>query len=181
MGKYNDTTPAQLQQLITNLLNDLAKLSPNEIEEHIKAEIAEASSSTTKQLFNLYLTRVMGMKCGFRQPSGKNTDFDLLITFSGDDELLQSTDVRVKAPKSILDFLRIPITPERPNFKPDLEMVVSIQLVAYLLEENPTQYFKRIIQERLMLDFDPSKLAEIRDELQVLGIYPVVAEKYLGL
>lgn len=181
MGKYAETTPAQLQQLITDVFNNLAKLSPDEIEEHIKSQLSVAgNTATTKQLFNQYLTKVIGMQCGYRQPAGKNTEFDLLVTVTGDDQPVQSTDLRVKAPKSVLDFLKIPTTPERPNFKPDLETVITIQLVAYLLDENPNQYFKRILHERLVLDFDQSKLTSQRDELQLHGIYPAVAEKYFN-
>lgn len=181
MGKYAETTPAQLQQLITDVFNNLAKLSPDEIEEHINSQLSVAgNTATTKQLFNQYLTKVIGMQCGYRQPAGKNTEFDLLVTVTGDDQPVQSTDLRVKAPKSVLDFLKIPTTPERPNFKPDLETVITIQLVAYLLNENPNQYFKRILHERLVLDFDRSKLTSQRDELQLHGIYPAVAEKYFN-
>lgn len=181
VGKYAETTPAQLQQLITDVFNNLAKLSPDEIEEHIKSQLSVIGNTvTTKQLFNQYLTRVIGMQCGYRQPAGKNTEFDLLVTVTGDDQPVQSTDLRVKAPKSVLDFLKIPTTPERPNFKPDLETVITIQLVAYLLDENPNQYFNRILHERLVLDFDRSKFTSQRDELQLLGIYPAVAEKYFN-
>ncbi len=182
MGKYAETTPSQLVRLIAYVFDNLAKLSPDEIEEHIKSQLSISSDAvTTKQLFNQYLTKVIGMQCGYRQPSGKNTEFDLLVTVMSDDKPTQSTDLRLKVPKSVLDFLKIPITPERPNFKPNLEVTITIQLVAYLLGENPSEYFRRIIYERLVVDFNPSQLVDMREELQLQGIYPVVAEKYLGL
>lgn len=183
MSRYSETTPNQLEQHIYGILNDFARLSPDEIEEYLKEGVEGANSQiSNEQLFNQFLTKAMGMQCVFRQPAGNNTNFDLLITVSDDDELTHTTDIRFKAPKSVLEFLKIPITPERPFFRPDTETTIAIQLVAYLLGENSTQYFNRILRERLLKDFDPIKLSvSIREEAQKQGIYPATAEKYLGL
>ncbi len=181
--KYGSTTPDEMSKMVLALFETLQGLTPKQIEAEVKTTLGVSETNeTTKQMFNRFLAQQISMNCGFREPSGTNANFDLIITFSATESSgLHVTELRVLAPKSLLDFLRIQLKPARPTLKADTDETIAIQLIAKVLNMSPSEYFHHILKERLMTDFDKEAVAAIAHESHSEGIYPLVAEEYLGL